>query len=610
MATPSTLNPATCHRLLLFAPHPDDESLTAGGLVQRVRQNSGIVRVVFITDGSNNPWPQRVLEKRWHIGEVDRARWGARRRGEATNALTKLGVPLSNVRFLGLPDQGLTKILLGGGKELVEELVSEIEQFKPDCLVAPTLSDRHKDHNAFAVLLQMAIDRLSTTQRNFSEFHYVTHMRRKYLPTPDYTFRLSSAERTTKRDAILCHVSQVRLSHRRFLAFAEGDEVFFGKQSPIARSETHPVCLAEVADGALRLELAISETPDEYILHVVSKSGQHTLILPAKTSTCNVLNCASRTIVTQAKFDNEGGLRQIMIPLSALAPGERIFVKLESRSGFYDPSGWREIPALPRKEFLKNKEASSAGVNAYPRVCAILPCYNVATRCGEVLHDVLDYADQVIAIDDGSSDETGSVLRSIAERHPAKVKVITFLQNCGKGVALLAGFKRALEEIPFDVLVAIDADGQHNARDIPRLVEVCVGQKAALVIGERAPCSSTPWRSRVGNGFTSKLFQRLYPVSPRDTQSGFRAMNRELVEVVVKMIKPQRYETELQILMLALDLHKPLSTVPIETIYFDQNRLSHFRPVKDSIRIYWAFLMWHLSVRADNSSLREAAGAN
>src|ERR1043166_1910175 len=63
-------------RLLLFAPHPDDESLACSILLQRAVRAGAAVRVVYVTDGEDNPWPQRVLERKWRLNGTDRRRWG------------------------------------------------------------------------------------------------------------------------------------------------------------------------------------------------------------------------------------------------------------------------------------------------------------------------------------------------------------------------------------------------------------------------------------------------------------------------------------------------------------------------------------------------------
>src|SRR5229473_1437708 len=104
------LPPTDWKRVMVLAPHPDDETLVTGGLLQQAVAAGAAVRVIFATDGDNNPWPQRVIERRWRITPADRARWGTRRRGEALAALTCLGVPTESAVFLGYPDQGLTRI--------------------------------------------------------------------------------------------------------------------------------------------------------------------------------------------------------------------------------------------------------------------------------------------------------------------------------------------------------------------------------------------------------------------------------------------------------------------------------------------------------------------
>src|SRR5581483_4294533 len=103
----------TAHdRILYFAPHPDDESLGGGGLIQHAVRAGAEVRVVFLTSGDRNPWAQRAAEKRWRIGPNEQQRWGCRRRGEAINAMRRLGLDPDCARFLGWSDQGVTEFLL------------------------------------------------------------------------------------------------------------------------------------------------------------------------------------------------------------------------------------------------------------------------------------------------------------------------------------------------------------------------------------------------------------------------------------------------------------------------------------------------------------------
>ena len=77
-------------RVLLFAPHPDDEALACGVTLQRAVRSGALICVVYATDGDNNPWPQRLIERKWRLDATDRKRWGQSRRAEALSALEVL----------------------------------------------------------------------------------------------------------------------------------------------------------------------------------------------------------------------------------------------------------------------------------------------------------------------------------------------------------------------------------------------------------------------------------------------------------------------------------------------------------------------------------------
>src|SRR5260370_12323247 len=101
-------------RLMLIAPHPDDEALACSVILQQAVRAGAAIRIVYVTDGENNPWPQRVLERRWRLSASDRKRWGKLRRAEALAALRVLGIHPSDVPFLGPPEHGLTTLPLRG----------------------------------------------------------------------------------------------------------------------------------------------------------------------------------------------------------------------------------------------------------------------------------------------------------------------------------------------------------------------------------------------------------------------------------------------------------------------------------------------------------------
>ena len=123
-------------RLLVLAPHPDDETLATGGLIQLALAAGCAVRVLILTDGDNNPWPQRWLERRWRIDAAARARWGQRRRAEARHALEILGLAPDAWCCFGWADLGLTDRLLADSAS-EHAIAAEIRRFAPTRLAAP-----------------------------------------------------------------------------------------------------------------------------------------------------------------------------------------------------------------------------------------------------------------------------------------------------------------------------------------------------------------------------------------------------------------------------------------------------------------------------------------
>jgi len=142
-------------RLMLIAPHPDDEALACSVILQQAVRAGAAIRIVYVTDGDNNPWPQRVIERRWRLSAADRKRWGKLRRAEALAALRVLDINPADVQFLALPDQGLTDLLLRDCDSALTRLTQVIDDWSPTDILAPSLSDIHPDHNAVAVMMRL-----------------------------------------------------------------------------------------------------------------------------------------------------------------------------------------------------------------------------------------------------------------------------------------------------------------------------------------------------------------------------------------------------------------------------------------------------------------------
>ncbi|MCC6699241.1 MAG: glycosyltransferase family 2 protein [Candidatus Hydrogenedentes bacterium] len=214
-------------------------------------------------------------------------------------------------------------------------------------------------------------------------------------------------------------------------------------------------------------------------------------------------------------------------------------------------------------------------------LAAIVPCYNAGERVAPVVRGLLEHVDHVIVVDDGSTDNATASLDNLGAR------VIRFDVNQGKGFAMLAGFRAALDNPDMRAAAIVDADGQHDPNELPHLYETFVREEADLVIGSRAfDERQVPWRSRFGNKLTAAVTRMLLRQSIVDTQSGYRLHSRRLLEFLLEAVPGGRYETEMEILVKSVRNGFRVVPAPIQTIYEKGNPSSHFNKLRDSMRIY------------------------
>jgi LmbE family N-acetylglucosaminyl deacetylase len=225
-------------RTLIIAPHPDDDSIAAGGLIQRVHSAGGVVRVLLVTDGENNEWPQRWHERKWIITAADRARWGAMRRSEALAALQILGVEPGSATFLAYPDQKTATLLRAGDVRLRDDLMAAIRAFHPTLIVAPSRFDVHSDHRAIGSYAHAAVGRVRDAGEAVPAIvTYVVHGNCPPERVAAYV-SLSEPERRRKLQAIEQHQSQMLLSRRRFVSYAASSESFYRDESDVVCPES------------------------------------------------------------------------------------------------------------------------------------------------------------------------------------------------------------------------------------------------------------------------------------------------------------------------------------------------------------------------------------
>jgi LmbE family N-acetylglucosaminyl deacetylase len=338
---------------MMIAPHPDDESLACSVLLQQAVRAGSAIRVVYATDGDDNAWPQRVLERKWHLNASDRRRWGRLRRTEALAALRVLGVNASAARFLGLPDQKLTALLMCDRRRALERLVTIIADWAPTDLLVPSISDTHPDHSALAVMTRLALsESVWGVAGRVSVWGYTVHGRSPAFFVHAQTVRQSEIETITKLQAIRCHKTQLKLSRKRFLAYAARPErlVKIGRDdktipdgsivsvSRLPHSLCMEVCLSPKAMRKSQPMLFVLGSDE------VGSVRCATIRVPARSSRAELLDSVTLNRIGVARYHGNAFSGNLRIPLSIFSPAHAIFVKLERRSWFFDEAGWLQVP--------------------------------------------------------------------------------------------------------------------------------------------------------------------------------------------------------------------------------------------------------------------------
>ena len=201
----------------------------------------------------------------------------------------------------------------------------------------------------------------------------------------------------------------------------------------------------------------------------------------------------------------------------------------------------------------------------------------------------------LLVVDDGSSREHEGIFEELSSMLDCGVKLLRHAVNSGKGRALKTGLNCVLVEYPeiAGVLTA-DADGQHTVTDIVRVADSFLQTPDRPVLGVRTFGKGVPLRSRFGNELTRRIFAFATGKKLADTQTGLRAFPRSLLRGLM-VLEGERYEYEMTVLAhLCRSGHAP-AEVPIETVYIENNRGSHFDPVRDSMRIYFVLVRFYFS---------------
>jgi glycosyltransferase involved in cell wall biosynthesis len=219
------------------------------------------------------------------------------------------------------------------------------------------------------------------------------------------------------------------------------------------------------------------------------------------------------------------------------------------------------------------------------RILALIPAYNEGRHIAPVIEQTKKFL-PVLVVDDGSKDDTA------LQAEAAGAEVLRQMPNKGKGAALMAGFRRAVD-LGYDALVMLDADGQHDPQEIPAFLQAFAETGADLIIGQR-DFRYMPRLRRTTNTFGTWVFSWAVGQHIPDNQSGFRLLSRRMMEASLKS-RETNFEFEVEMIVDCIRYGYKLGWVKIRTIYGDET--SHIRPFRHAVHFVRMMIQSRLAVR-------------
>ena len=215
------------------------------------------------------------------------------------------------------------------------------------------------------------------------------------------------------------------------------------------------------------------------------------------------------------------------------------------------------------------------------KIFAVIAAYNEEKHIAKVAKETQKYVDKVIVVDDGSKDKTAKNAKK------SKAIILKHLVNLGKGAALKTGCEYAIKN-KADIIIAIDADVQHDPKEIPKFLENI--KSCDVVLAYRKPNKNMPFILKFGNWFINKTIKFLYGLKIKDSQCGYRAFTAK----AYKKLKWKATDYSIESEMIAkIGKYKLFyREIPIETIYSDKYKGT---TILDGTKIIFNLLLWKLN---------------
>ncbi|MGD9172190.1 MAG: glycosyltransferase family 2 protein [Candidatus Thiodiazotropha sp.] len=212
------------------------------------------------------------------------------------------------------------------------------------------------------------------------------------------------------------------------------------------------------------------------------------------------------------------------------------------------------------------------------RIAAVIPVYNEVATIRSVVERTLHHVDQLIVVDDASVDGSAEELAGITG-----ITLLTHSRNLGKGSSIQLGFNYALQQ-GFDAVITLDGDNQHSPEEIPGLLRVAEEHPNAIVIAARLKQRENAPKLRLfANKFADFWVSWAAGYTVVDSQSGFRLYPSQVLKLVCnRLANAKGFVFESEILIEAAHNNLYSVSVPIESIYHQGGRHSHYKPWKDT----------------------------
>jgi len=229
------------------------------------------------------------------------------------------------------------------------------------------------------------------------------------------------------------------------------------------------------------------------------------------------------------------------------------------------------------------------------RIAILIPAYNEEKYISQVIKNCVLYSLDIIVVNDGSLDQTATIVKKLEKSKKYPLILLEHAKNKGKGAALDTGFKYIVEK-GYQGVITLDADAQHDTKEIRKFLQTAEKEKPDLIIGSRFQNTQGMSFLRLAtNYFTSWVISRLAGQKVEDVQSGFRYISTKVIKNIE--LRTKNFETEPELILKACWLNYKVKNLSISTIYY-KDFVSEVNKLTDTIKFFklvFKSLVWRRS---------------